>query len=1122
MSLASFGVRRPVVPTLVMWAIVAAGLLFGVSLRREFFPETPAREVVISAPYPGAAPDEVERALAVKIEDSLKSLDDVKEITTTVSEGAAAVRVEFNEGVDIVEKVAEIKREVDALQDLPDAADRIVVRDIKPALPAIIASVYGDADQRVLKDFILSVRDDLESLEGMGELQFSGLRADEIVVEVRPEALLRYGLSITDVADRIGVSMRELPGGSVRASTQTVSLRAMGIDERAEAVRAIVVAAPQGGTPVLLQDVAEVREGFIDADVRERLNGKPSASVTILKEKNDDIVDVADMVKAYVAGRNGEPYEPSWWERVRAIRSGGVVDASALDSPRARAWSLGHERSLRETVPGTFTTTTDLARFVVGRLDLLTRNALTGGIAVFVLLLIFMNWRAAVWVLSGLVISILGTLAVMAFFNVTLNLLTMFGLIIVLGILVDDAIVVAENISTRHEQGEPALVAAVRGTDEVAWPVVGTVLTTIFAFLPLALIQGRIGDFLQWLPIVVACALAVSLVESLFILPMHMGHSLRKIDRTHQGRSRLSRFSTAVDRFQERIFDGFVGPAYMSVLRPAIRFRYITTAIAVSGVLVCLGLVARGTPEFIFFETDDAETVNASLTMPVGTPADRTDDMVRRIEAVALAQPEVKSAFAISGAVGDLNGEGGDAFATNLGQVILELKPVEERTAQGLRSSDRLIQAIRDELGELPGIESLRMEGVAGGPGGSALAYTIVADEPERIDAVVSVLKARMGEFDGVVDITDDANLGQRELRIDLLDGAAELGFTRASLGRQIQAFAFGLEAYTFAGDREDVDVRVMLPVEVRRSVAAIESMHVFTPAGVPVPLKEVARLTESRGYATIRRLDGLRAVTVSADVDRARNNPDSVAASVEAGFPAIEAEHPGVRIRKSGRQQDNAESFATLPVGAAVAAGLIYITLAWLFGSFTQPLIVMMAIPFAVIGMILGHLILGYSMTFLSLIGFVALAGIVVNDSLVYMQFFNAQRRRGQSVLDAALAAGRARVRAIILTTVTTVAGLAPLILEQSLQARFLIPMAITIAAGLISATLLVLIVLPCMLRIFDDISHTARVLWSGDLSLPRRNPFLADAELELLDAPSPDARNTDAPAAARPAPHA
>jgi multidrug efflux pump subunit AcrB len=262
--------------------------------------------------------------------------------------------------------------------------------------------------------------------------------------------------------------------------------------------------------------------------------------------------------------------------------------------------------------------------------------------------------------------------------------------------------------------------------------------------------------------------------------------------------------------------------------------------------------------------------------------------------------------------------------------------------------------------------------------------------------------------------------------------------------------------------------------------------------------------------------------VTVSADVDRARNNPDSVAASVEAGFPAIEAEHPGVRIRKSGRQQDNAESFATLPVGAAVAAGLIYITLAWLFGSFTQPLIVMMAIPFAVIGMILGHLILGYSMTFLSLIGFVALAGIVVNDSLVYMQFFNAQRRRGQSVLDAALAAGRARVRAIILTTVTTVAGLAPLILEQSLQARFLIPMAITIAAGLISATLLVLIVLPCMLRIFDDISHTARVLWSGDLSLPRRNPFLADAELELLDAPSPDARNTDAPAAARPAPHA
>lgn len=1124
MSLAAFGVRRPVVANLAMFAIIAAGLIFGVGLRREFFPEIRPNLVQVIAPYPGASPEEVESALATKIEDALEDLDDVEEINATVSEGLVVVSIEFEEGADADLKLQEVKREIDALQDLPEESDRITVEKLEPNLPTINVSLFGEADEATMKRAIRQIKDDLESLEGMGDIGVSGVRVDEILVEVRPDAMIQHRLSLPAVADRVRAELRELPGGTVKSSTTNIAVRTLGSQERSEQIRRIVVKAGQDGQVVRLGDVADVTEGFADVDLRSRLNGKPAFSLTVYKVGDQDAVEIAEMVKAYVAGLKGEPLTLTTLERLKtamieskaagdqgaasakAESSGGATPPASEAAPasvRIEAYRLGQARAVAGGVPpGTqAAVTTDLAKFIVGRLDLLTRNAISGGLLVFATLVLLLNWRVAFWVAAGLVISLLGTLAVMFFAGITLNLLTMFGLIIVLGLLVDDAIVVAENIAVRHEHGEDANTAAVRGADQVGWPVVATVLTTIFAFLPLALIQGQIGDFLEVLPIVVVCALSVSLVESLFILPVHIAHSLKGTDRARaSGRMGVFRRAEAgLDRARETFFDRILIPLYARVLRVAIRFRWVTLATALAGVIVSAGMVAGGRVEFIFFESGDSETINGELRMPIGTPTARTDEVLRRIEAVCLAQPEIQQVFATAGAFASLDGEAG-AEQSHLGQVILEVMPVEERQDRGLRESPVIIEAIRAELGVMPGVKSFRLEGVAGGPDGPPITLTVTGRDAEQIARAVEGVRAMLAEYEGVENIADNADRGQRELRLELRDGATELGFTTATVAQQIRGAVFGLEPYTFAGDDEDVDVRVTLPARVRRSVAAIESLHLISPAGEAVPLREVVLVEEVEGYATVRRLDGKRAITVTADIDRSSGaNPEEITAALRPRLRDLAASIPGVQILERGRQKEVAESFATLPIGMLVAAGLIYVTLAWLFASYAQPLVVMTAIPFATIGMIWGHFLLGYSMTFLSLIGFVALAGVVVNDSLILMEFYNEERRRGKSVHESCVGAGRARLRAILLTTITTVLGLTPLLLERSFQAKFLIPMAITISGGLISATVLILFVVPALLVISSDLGVLLRSIWRGR-PVDREGNTIGDTPLTSL----------------------
>ncbi|MEO1511831.1 MAG: efflux RND transporter permease subunit, partial [Planctomycetota bacterium] len=688
--------------------------------------------------------------------------------------------------------------------------------------------------------------------------------------------------------------------------------RSEGIDERAGAVREIVVRAAGEGQALRLEDVAEVKDSFADVPLISRLNGVPGVNLTVFRKGDEDVVELAEMAKAYVAGRKGQSFAPGMSDRLMlALRPPGSTDPV---SNVHEAYLLGASKAGR-SLPGELDITTDLAKFVVGRLDLLTRNAFFGGILVFATLVLLLNWRVSFWVAAGLVISLAGTLVMMRMTGLTLNLLTMFGLIVVLGILVDDAIVVAENITARHEKGEPALVAAVRGTKQVGWPVVATVLTTICAFAPLGMVGGDFGDILSTLPLVVACALLVSLIESLFILPSHMGHSLKHADhavREHR-EGLLSRIDHRLDRARTWFFDSLVTPAYTATLKRAINAPYTTTAIALAAVIAVTGLAAGKRVEFIFFETNDAETVQIDLQMPIGTPLSQTDTYARRIEAALDEQPEISNYFTTVGSIGSIDGTAPTSSATHLAQMILELVPVENRD----QSSEQVINSIRRDLGDFAGIKSLRMQGVAGGPGGPAISLTVSGERAEELEAVSREIMDALAGFRGVVDISSDSEAGQRELRFRLRDGASELGFTRTSLGQQLQAFSFGIEAFTFAGERENVDVRVMLPERERRSLAALERQFVFTPDGTPVPLAEVAEIEETTGYSTIRRFDRERSINVTADVDRGTGaNPEEVAAGVRPAIQEILARYPGVTVLERGRQEDFSDAMSSLPLG--------------------------------------------------------------------------------------------------------------------------------------------------------------------------------------------------------------
>lgn len=1074
-SLPRFSVHNPVLVNLVMFATIVGGVYAALTLVREMFPESRPDQIYVSTAYPGATPTEVEKGISIKIEEQIKDIDGVDEMLTLIGEGSSTIILSLRNDVDDTSEVMdEVKDAVDSIRrtDFPIDAEETRVVEFKPELPVISATLYGELTDQELKHWGRRMRDDLLAIPGITNIELSGTRKDEISVEIHPDLLLKYGLSFMDVSQAIAEANLDLPGGQIKTARSNIAVRTLGEKDQGEAIAEIIVRSDPSGQVVRVSDIAEVIDGLEESDIVGRFNGLPAVSVTAYKTADQDAIDIAAKVKALVAGKQRQPFEESTLQ--------SVLNRISFKSEIRSVY----EQAYNDPYPaiGRLQTHTNLARFIEGRLDLLTRNGSWGLLLVFLSLLTFLNWRVAFWVMMGLVLAILGTLVVMKIIGLTLNLISMFGLIIVLGMLVDDAIIVGENVFTHVENGMEPKLAAIHGTEEVTWPVVCAIATTTVAFAPLLFIEGQIGDFMGVLPLIVVISLGVSLFEALTILPSHLAEWLVQhkritgpVEQETQPRSdsvKPSQPARGVPwwvrfrQWQRHWVSRRLPSVYERFLRRAVSYRYVTTAIVVAALIVCLAAVGSGHVPLEPFPKMDSEMLLANLRMAVGTPMDATARAARRIEEVAMSMPEMASVFTLLGAqMNDVGTTTGNE-SSHLGQVFMELKLVEERD----RTSDEILNAMRQRIGPIAGASSLKFETMTGGPGGAPVHVEIRGERVDDLVAVAERIKHRLAQFAGVYDISDDFDAGRREAQIELLDSGRALGLTTKSLATQVRAAFYGLEARKVQRDREDVKIMVRYPGEFRQRVYDIESMWISTPQARQVPFTEIARLTEGTGYAAIRRKDQLRTVSVLADIDEGVTNSRLITSSLATEFPKIERTYPGVRIELGGQRREFAKSFGSLYHDFIIALLLIYLILAGLFRSYVQPLVVMAAIPFGLIGAVVGHAVMGMPLTIMSLIGMVALTGIVVNDSLILLAFVNRRVAAGDPLFEAVIAGGRSRLRAILLTSVTTIVGLAPLMAERSFQARFLIPMGISITFGLAFATVLTLVVVPCFHVIVDD----------------------------------------------------
>jgi multidrug efflux pump subunit AcrB len=1115
MSLPSYSVRNTVLVNMVMLLVLLAGGIFAFTLVREMFPESRPNKIAIIAVYPGVQPPEIEKAITIKVEEAVRDIEGVEKVNSTVNEGFSTTIISLLNEVDDVDSVMQmVKNDVDALQDLPDDLEKITVTKLVPKLPVIMVAVYGDGNEADLKRAARNLRDDLLLLPGVSDVQISGMRDDEISVEIIPDQLLKYDITFDEIADAIRVSNLNVSGGNLKGDRTTVAVRTIGEEDRGVDLENIVIRGDRAGHNIYLRDLAEVHDGFVDTDLESYFNGKPALNLVVYKTASQDAIEISSLVKAYVLGKQGKSYDAygfeaaakkPWYVRPFSYGVSGiswaVIKAGARPDP-----AQYNESSQRNPFDHKFEIAlhTDLARFVEGRLDLMMRNGLSGLLLVVISLNLFLNWRVAFWTAIGLPVSFLGTFIVMWMVGASLNLLSLFGLIIVLGIIVDDAIVIGENIFRHVEEGMPPLKAAVKGAEEVMWPVTIAVATTIAAFAPMFFIKGQIGDFMSQLPLVVLAALSVSLVEALLILPAHLAHLPPHKDPAATSTTKntwwLRRRYDGFGRLRAKYLHGAFPNAYERFLRFTLRWRYVTVSAAVASLFIAAGMMAGGIVEWVFIQKMDSETLICALEMPVGTPATnaksrlleisnfltgKDEDGKRTFPEVTNVQMHVARQYDIAG-----GGSTGTNDQSNLGQLIIELLPADEREKigeqstddRGSRSSETLLTMFREYTASMPGVNSVSWDGLNGGPGGRDIHIVISGKNFKDNIAVAERLKEELRSYEGVFDLDDNVDQGKREIQLRLREAARPTGITVAQLGRHVRSATFGQEARRITRNREDVRIMVRYPEEFRRSIYNIESMRIPTARTVEgrgwIPLGEVAELSEGDSYQTLHRSQQERAVTVYGAIDQEQGASTSeVLGKIRKTFDSeISGDFPGVKIEFLGSFEEMSKAFGGLRTAMPVALVLIYVMLAGLFRSYVQPLVVMAAIPFGFMGAVMGHWMTNTPFTILSAIGMVALTGILVNDSLVLVDFVNKRVIAGLSHFEASVQGARLRLRAILLTTLTTVAGLTPLMFERSFQAKFLIPMAVTITFGLLFATILTLIIVPSLNMIFFDVKSWFR----------------------------------------------
>lgn len=1016
--------KNSVASNILMVILLLGGFIAAKNVKQEFLPEMSLDTVTVNVPYPGASPDEVEQGILLAVEESVRGIDGVKEVVATAREGSGSVSIEVLESYDVNRVTDDVRNEVDRIRTLPLDAEEPVIRARKVKRPVLDVIVAADVSETVLRELTEQTRDRLLTSDGITQVDLSNVRNYEMSIEIPQEKLRELNLTLQDVSQILAGSSVELPGGGLKTSSGEILVRVM--DRRdlgREFARIPIVTAPDG-TQLLLEDIAEIDDGFDESDKYTFFNGKPAMNVTVYRVGKETPLTVEAAVLDVI-------------EELRATMPDGI-ELTLWDN------RANHFRD---------------------RMGLLLKNGAIGLVLVFVLLGLFLEMRLAFWVMLGIPISFMGTFLFMGSMDVSLNMITMFAFLIALGIVVDDAIVVGENIYHNHQEGMPFLQAAIQGARQIAVPVTFSILTNIVAFMPLYFVPGTMGKFFRNIPMIVCTTFVISLVEALFVLPAHLAHQsdLKKPHRIHRLQQRFS-----------MKFRYFVREVYGPFLDRALKFRYITFCIGLLILIITIGYVRSGRMGFELFPSVESDIGLCSFSLRYGAPVERTQEVHDRIiaagnEVIAGIQEETGRPLA-KGVISTI-GIGRGAAGGHTASIEYELLDPDSRPV----STQEFINRWRKATGRISGLKRIRFRDDAGGPGsrGAALTVDLSHRSMEVLEQASGEVAARLKEYPMVRDIDDGFTPGKPQIDFSIRPEGRSLGLTSRDIARQVRNSYYGAEAIRQQRGRNEMKIKVRLPESERDTEHSLETMIVRTPADTEVPLREVVDVKRNRAYTSITRRDGRRVVTVTSDINPREQTPQMLAVLTSEILPDVMQKYPGLSFSFEGRQADRRESVGGLITGLLSALLLIYVLLAIPFKSYWQPMIIMVSIPFGIVGAVIGHLLLGYSLSLMSLFGVVALSGVVVNDSLVFIDFANQRRRDGMNMHDAVLAAGVQRFRPIILTTLTTFFGLMPMILETSRQARFLIPMAISLGFGILFATGITLLLIPSLTMILEDIGR-------------------------------------------------
>ena len=1032
--------RNHVAANLLMIAIMVMGLSTWGKLKKEIFPETSINAVTIQVPFPNATPAEAERGVCVPIEEAIMEVDGISRLTSTAATSVGVVVAEIENGYDVRNVMDDIKTRVDAIDNFPEEAETPVLEELVLNGQVLSVAISAEADEKSLRTMADRLRDELTLLEDVTKVELALTRPYEISIEVSEDTLRAYGLTFDQVTAAVRDSSLDLPAGSVRTAGGEVLIRTESKRYRSpEFAEITVVTRPDGGK-VKLGDIATIIDGFEEVDVESTFDGRRVMLANIFRVGNQDTLKVAAAVKKFIAE----------------------------DAPRIFPDNVTLEIWKDDSV------------FLAGRLDLLGRNALFGMVLVLLVLSLFLRPTLAFLVALGIPVAFLGTVAVMPWLGVSINMISLFAFILVLGIVVDDAIVVGENVYERIEKGENPHTAAPAGTHEVGVVVIFGVLTTMMAFTPMLGLSGVSGKIWPNIPLVVIPTLFWSLLQSKFVLPSHLA-LLKAHDKTK--RDFISRLLDAVDR----VLKTFIKTIYQPILGLSLRWRYVTLCAFVGLVMTVVGLVSTGWIKFEFFPDVEADVVISRITLPEGVSFESTQAAVRTIEAASkqlqqeytakYGKPVIRHTLASSGTQPFQQGFdqiAGPPKASNLGEVTIELIGGTDRKMTAVEIASRW----RELTGPIPGALELSFQTQAAG-GGNAIDLEISGNNITELEGAAAMVKEALAGYRGIIDIADNNRPGKRELKLAIKPGGETLGLRLADISRQARQAFYGDEAQRLQRGRDEVKVMVRYPESERQSINNLTAMKIRAADGTEIPFTSVASFDYGSSAASIQRAERRRAIKVTGDIDDAvegANANEVVAALTKDVFPKVKERYPGVQFGFQGEQKDQRQSVQEIGQKGLIALLGIYILLAVPLRSYFQPLIVMSVIPFGVVGAIIGHLFLGLSLSIMSMCGIVALAGIVVNDSLVMVEFINRERATGKSTLEAALTAGGRRFRPIMLTSITTFVGIMPMVFETDVQARFLIPMAVSLGFGVMFATFITLILIPAVYLMLEDVTNLIR----------------------------------------------